>query len=224
MAKREMPSVKALESQYPGNSYAQRNAMDDNAKDDIQERPRPKQVAQAKTRKQGIFRKFANYILEDTVESARERAFSDIIRPGIKSLLYDTATELLSIMIYGNSDRVPRGSQRRSARPLAERTSYASYYESSAHRNRARVSYRDIPQDPDDIILDTYKEANDALRTLDDYIHRYGQASIADLYDCVGISSSWPDNRYGWLSIRGATVRPVREGYMLVMPPTQVLA
>ena len=77
--------------------------------------------------------------------------------------------------------------------------------------------------DPDDIILDTRAEAHMVLDEMDAIIYKYGQASVADYYDVVGVTSEWTDNRYGWTSLKNASIKPVRDGFMLVMPRTHVL-
>ena len=45
----------------------------------------------------------------------------------------------------------------------------------------------------------------------------------ADFYDIVGVTSEFTDNKYGWTSIRKAGIKPVREGFLIVLPRTRVL-
>ena len=51
-----------------------------------------------------------------------------------------------------------------------------------------------------------------------DLCETYGQVTVADLYDLVGISGSFTDNNYGWTDMREASVRRVRDGYILSLP------
>ena len=51
-----------------------------------------------------------------------------------------------------------------------------------------------------------------------DLIETYGMASVADMYDLVGISCDYTANKYGWTNIRNAEVVRTRDGYMLKMP------
>lgn len=221
MAKREMPEtdLSKLRDKYPGNSYSERDAQDS----DNTETKKVRRVAQGKVRKQGLVKKFARYIIEDTVESARDRTLADIVVPGIKTLLFDTATEVLDVMLFGGSGRALRGSERRSNGRKEGRRSYDRYYDEKDRREASRVSYRDLPKDADDIILDTRRQAQDALEELDYIIHKYGQASIADYYDIVEVTSEFTDNKYGWTSLRGATIKPVRNGYLIDLPRTRLL-
>ena len=219
-----------LRQTHPGNSHKQRDMMETSSIDistkdkedrDSQDK-KIRQVTKANVKKQGLLRKFTRYIFEDTIESAKEKAFSDVIKPGLQQLIFDTGNELLSLIIFGTAEEAFRSSRRSSGSRRGERTSYDKYYKDKEYKS-SKNSYKDMPYDPDDIILDTNAEARDVLTELDYTIRKYGQASVADLYDIVGVTSEWPDNRYGWTSIRGAKIKPIREGFLLVLPRTHVL-
>ena len=53
---------------------------------------------------------------------------------------------------------------------------------------------------------------------MDELIETYGSATVADLYDLVGITCNYTDNKYGWTNLRNAEPIRVRDGYMLKMP------
>lgn len=223
MAKRDIPETDpdTLREKYPSNSYTK-------ATDEKQETPekstkKTHQIAKGKVRKQSLVKKFARYIVEDTIESARERTLADIIVPGVKTLIFDAFTDTLDLVLFGGSGEVSRGSRRRSNGRREGRTSYDRYYDEKDRRGRSRESYRELRNDPDDIILNTRREAQDVLEELDYMIHKYGQASIADFYDIVGVTSEFTDNHYGWTSIRDAGIRPVRDGFLIVLPRTRIL-
>ena len=75
-------------------------------------------------------------------------------------------------------------------------------------RNRSRHNF-------DDIILDSRGEAEEVLSHLVDLVDDYGMASVADLYDLVGITSNFTDNKYGWTNLSSASVSRVRDGYLI---------
>ena len=70
----------------------------------------------------------------------------------------------------------------------------------------------------DDIILETRGEAEEVLERMEELIETYGIVSVADLYDLVGITGNYTDNKYGWTNIRNAEPVRVRDGYMLKLP------
>lgn len=53
---------------------------------------------------------------------------------------------------------------------------------------------------------------------MDELIDTYGNVSVADLYDLVGKSCEYTDQKYGWTNIRNAEPIRVRDGYMLKLP------
>ena len=69
-----------------------------------------------------------------------------------------------------------------------------------------------------DIILDNRGEAEEVLLRMDEIVATYGTVSVADLYDLVGITGAYTDNKYGWTDIRSASVVRVRDGYMIKLP------
>ena len=100
--------------------------------------------------------------------------------------------------------------------------SYSKFYEDKQSGNRSydNRAYYNMPE----IIVDNYAEAQTTLYNLQEVIERCGQASVARLYDIVGITGSFTDNRYGWESLAGAGSRRLRDGrYLLILPPTKVL-
>lgn len=215
MAQRDIPTSDEMRDKYPSNSYSRDTDSEPTEEKQI------RQVAQGKAHKQGLLQRLGRYLIEDTIENAKEKAFSEIVAPGIKTLIFDTGVEILSVILFKESSA--GGYRPRSGGPAkrGDRTSYRDYYDRKDKGHRRDT--RDIPFDPDDIIVDTRAEAHMVLDELDHIIHKYGQASVADFYDIVGVTSDWTDNRYGWTDIRNASIRPVREGFMLVMPRTHVL-
>lgn len=139
-----------------------------------------------------------SYIVMDVLVPAVKKAISDIVRDGIDMIL------------YGES----RGRRSSSA------SGYVSYrdYSRSDDRDRFRDSRSRSSYAHDDIILDSRGEAEEVLTRMDELIDTYGNVSVADLYDLVGKSSEYTDNKYGWTNIRNAEPIRVRDGYMLKLP------
>jgi hypothetical protein len=54
-------------------------------------------------------------------------------------------------------------------------------------------------------------------------VSRYESASVADLYELVGLSSVHTDNRWGWTDLTGAGVSRIRGGYLLDLPEPEPL-
>lgn len=72
----------------------------------------------------------------------------------------------------------------------------------------------------DEIILESRAEAETVLERLIDTIDTFDVATVSDLYDLVGISGSFVDSQWGWTDLRDASLRRVRDGYLLNLPKT----
>lgn len=139
-----------------------------------------------------------SYIVMDVLVPAVKKAISDIVRDGIDMILYGESRGRKSSLASG----------------------YVSYrdYSRSDDRDRFRDSRSRSSYAHDDIILDSRGEAEEVLTRMDELIDMYGNVSVADLYDLVGKSSEYTDNKYGWTNIRNAEPIRVRDGYMLKLP------
>lgn len=149
------------------------------------------------------------YIIMDILIPTAKRTISEIVGSS-SDILVDT----IDTILFGEK----RSRSRR--RSGSGRTSYYKYYD-----DRDRGRDRDRPArvrgyEFDDIILETRREAEEVLDRMEDLIDTYKIVSVADLYDLVGISGNYTDNKYGWSNLRSARVESLRygDGYILKLP------
>lgn len=76
-----------------------------------------------------------------------------------------------------------------------------------------------------DIVLATYKDAGEVLDKLIYLIEAYGCASVADLYDLIGMPNSYSYSNVliGWSSYQDITIKRCRDGYLLSLPEEEML-
>ena len=195
-------------SEYKANSHRVKEEQKNKevVKKDIQP------VAKAKTKKKSEVKKFADVFIAEDITSVKDYIVNDVLIPAAKKAISDIITNGIDMILYGEA----RGKDRR--RDTGSRVSYTKYYERDRDRDYDRGRTRRSVYDYDDIILDTRGEAEDVLNRMDDLIDAYGMVSVADLYDLVGISGNYTDNKYGWTNLRNAEVRRTRDGYLLKLP------
>lgn len=196
---------------YKPNSHKVREEQKQ-SNDIVKKEIRP--VAQAKTKKKSEVKKFADIFIAEDVTSVKDYIVNEVLIPAAKKALSDIVTNGIDMILYGEA----RGKDRR--RDGGSRVSYTKYYDRDYDRDRDRDRSRNRRSvyDYDDIILDTRREAEDVLNRMDDLIDNYGMVSVADLYDLVGVSGNYTDNKYGWTNLRNAEVRRCRDGYLLKLP------
>lgn len=162
------------------------------------------------TKQKSKFSKMANEFISEDAHSVGAYILKDVVIPAAKKLISDIFTDGIDILLYGESRKGGR-------RSTADRVSYSSYSDRDRVRDRgvaplsSRYSY-------DEIVLASRGEAQDVLDRMDELMDSYGLVRVADLYDLVGITGNYTDNKYGWTNIQSAEIIRVRDGYMIKMP------
>ena len=164
----------------------------------------------AKSKKKNEIQKFADVFISEDVNNVKSYILLDVLIPAIKKAVSDIVTNGIDMILYGESEKTKKNS-------ISSKISYRSYYD-----NDRKYSYNSSAvkrgYSYDDIILDNRGEAEDVLARIDELIATYEIASVADLYDLVGISGNYTDNKYGWTDVRSATVVRTRDGYLIKLP------
>jgi hypothetical protein len=161
---------------------------------------------QAKLAKKNALQKIAGAFIGGDVDDVGEYIFFDVVVPAVK----DTIIRGIEMILYGESRRPTTRSSR----------DYHSRYDNRNSR-RDRVTERSHREESsyEDIVIPTRGEAEQILEVMDEYLDKYKQVSVADLYDFVGITSdNFTNNNYGWTDIRNAQIYHVRDGYKLKLP------
>ncbi len=157
-------------------------------------------------------------ILYKNGEDLGESILYDSVIPGIRSAIlgaFDTLTGNVSSRYDDNH----RGRSR-------VYRNYNSIYDDDRRpgRDRERISREGRSRHRfDEVIYKTRGEAEDVLEVLTDLIDQYHIASVEDFYRASGIESSYTDQRYGWTNLRGARLTRISGGYIIDLPPTEII-
>ena len=194
--------------EYKPNSHKSK----ENQKRSIPEKKVEKVIAgTAKSKKKSEIRKFTDVFISEDVNNVKSYILLDVLVPAIKKAISDIVTNGIDMILYGETGKTKSNS-------TASKISYRSYYDERNGRRDYSAIRTKISYNYDDIIFDNRGEAEDVLSRMDELISTYGLVSVADLYDLVGVTGNYTDNKYGWTNIRSASVIRVRDGYMLKLP------
>mgnify|MGYP001772526177 CR=1 FL=1 len=163
-----------------------------------------------KTKPKSGMSKITDVFISEDAANVKSYIVMDVLVPAVKKAISDIVRDGIDMILYGES----RG------RRNSTSSSYVSYrdYSRSDDRDRFRDSRTRSGYTHDDIILESRGEAEEVLTRMDELIDTYGVVSVADLYDLIGKSCEYTDNKYGWTNIRNAEPIRVRDGYMLKLP------
>ena len=165
-----------------------------------------------KSKKKNEIQKFADVFISEDVNNVKSYIVLDVLVPAIKKAISDIVTNGIDMILYGESGRTKKNS-------TSSKISYRSYYEKENDQKRSYNSTSvKSGYSYDDIILDNRGEAEDVLARMDELVATYGIVSVADLYDLVGVTGAYTDNKYGWTDVRSAAVVRTRDGYLIKLP------
>ena len=190
-------------AEYKGNSHRSKE------QNEVVEK-KVEQIAKGKTKKKSEVKKFADTFIAEDITSVKDYILMEVLLPAAKKAISDIVTNGIDMILYGET--------RTKSKSRESRVSYTKYYDRDRDYDRPTRTRGRYGYDYDDIILDTRKEAEEVLDRMDDLIDNYGMVSFADLYDLVGVSGNYTDNKYGWTNLRNADVQRVRDGYLLKLP------
>ena len=178
-------------------------------KAEIAEKKKVEKVVKGKvgTRKKSGVRKLTDIFVSEDAANVKSYILMDVLIPSVKKAISDIVTNGIDMILYGGSGQTKKLS-------LSSKISYRNFYERDDERYResrkAKIGYS-----YDEIVLETRGEAEEVLTRMDELIETYGMVSVADLYDLVGITCNYTDNKYGWTSVRNAEPVRTRDGYVL---------
>lgn len=202
-----------IRKQYPSNAHKIE-------KEDKKEDKKVEKVIKgtAIRRKKSLGQKMSETFLGDDTKSVTQYIIYDVLIPAAKETISSMVSGGIEMLLFGEA----KGRNTRRDRNKSY-VSYSSYYKDDRNDRRDRERSNRARHNFDDIILDSRGEAEEVLSALVDLVEDYGVASVADLYELVGMSSNFTDNKYGWTNLSSACVERVRDGYLIKLPRTVLL-
>lgn len=198
--------------EYKPNSHKFKEEQQQNSS---QERKKLEKIVdgEVKTRKKSEMSKFKEVFISEDIHNVKSYILMDVLVPAIKKAVSDIVTNGIDMILYGGSGKNSKD------RFGASKISYQNYYDRRDDRRAPSESRTRSGYSYDDVVLKTRGEAEEVLARMDEMIETYGMVSVADLYDLVGVTGNYTDNKYGWINIRNAEPVRLRDGgYMLKLP------
>ena len=190
---------------YKSNSHKSKEAKIDN---EVEKKRAEKVVSgEVKTKKKN---ELASVIIAEDVRSVGSYLITDVAIPKLKDFIVDIVSDGISMLFKGTAGR----------KSSNVNASYVSYNKPSLAKST--TSYNDISARSrysyEEIILVNRADAEEVLDRMDELLEQYGVVRVADLYDLVGKSCDYTDNKYRWTNLRSADVVRVNGGYALKLP------
>lgn len=180
-----------------------------------------------KVQKRGVGAKLKDLFIAADLKSVVSYVTYDILIPAAKNMFVESVSRGAERMTYGafRPGRGGRGSvpgersrityggivNRDRNDPRDPRTRPPSNLERDRYPRSSRNDYIfEVKQDAEEVLDDMYR----VLEICD-------VVSVGDFNEMVGIHSSHADQKWGWEDLRGVTVRDVRSGWVIDLPPPE---
>jgi hypothetical protein len=170
-------------------------------------------------------RQFSDRFISGDMRTAISYVIFDVLLPAARDTIVEAGSAGIEKLIFGDARR------RGATPPQSGSYGYVQYNRYSGGRSpvmssaqRAMSRQARARHDFDEIVLESRIEAEEVIDRLFDLVSRYESATVADLYELVGLASTHTDNKWGWFDVRGAGVSRTRDGYLLDLPEPVPLA
>ena len=168
----------------------------------------------ATRKKKSEMSKIAGSVIAEDAANVGNYIMQDVLIPSLKKAISDIVTNGIDMLLYGET-----GVTKRRESGSSSRVSYRSYYDKREPGNSGAYKRSNSYYDFDEVVVDSYAEADRILSRMDEQIVDCGSVCVGDMYDYAGLPMNWTDNKYGWTDIRDARPERTRDGkYVIRMP------
>lgn len=166
-------------------------------------------------------RKFAEAFFDEDLDEFKKSFFKDMVRPALKDFVFSVIQRLW----YGGGPKVNSGGF------INLGSSLVRDYTPTQQTNYNNPKAASAPSQPkgkfdfSDLIFRDMASARDLVNEMNATIAYQGYVSVADLYDSLDktLYMDITDNYWGWFSLQGHQIRPVKSGYQVLLPrPVQI--
>lgn len=181
-------------------------------------------------RKKPLGKKFLEAFGGGDAQSVFAYIAQDVLLPAAKDMVADAVSQGIEKMLFGETRGAarPRVGAGRPAKGGSGYTSYNRYAVNPGHRReeppRREMSRRaKASHDFGEILIPSRAEAQSVLDQMYTLIDDYDVVTVADLYEMVGETGSFTDEKWGWFDIRGTTISRTNGGYSLNLAAPEII-
>ena len=170
-------------------------------------------------------KKLLGSIFSGNPTSVRTYVIMEVLLPAFQETLLDVISQGSQRIVRGDDrerNSKKRGAWSNSYDDRKSRFNYAGQFSSQNGGRRDAPPAKNRPGGLDigDIYLEHRVEAESILTAMTDISDRYEAVTVADLFNLLGVTSEYTDQKWGWENLRDARVVRTSDGYLLDLPPT----
>ena len=195
------------------------------------EQPRARKealVQSATVRKKGVIERLVGGLLgPNGLRAIGAYVGHEIIVPMVKNAFVDSMTTGINMAVFKDQPQPNRRNNpgwNNRQHQNTNRVQYNQSYQNNQVKQYQSSSTLSTVYTIREVVFPNREEALMILDSMMNEIDKYGQVSVADYYDWIGIGdSTFADVSYGWEDLNRARVVSVRGGYAISLPPVGVI-
>ncbi len=207
---------------FPSNTNREKAAKASKTRKDDEKKVEKVVTQSATQRKKPLSRRFAETFVGGDAKGVWSYVAMDVLVPAAKDTIADAFSQGIERMLFGEARS---GSRRRGGSSGGNGfVNYSRYSKDDRRPESRELSRRGRSQfNFEEIVIQDRGEAEEVIDRLYDLVSQYNAATVADLYELVGITGRFTDAKWGWTDLRGAGVTRIRNGYLLDLPRPEEL-
>lgn len=180
--------------------------------------------ATAVRRKKGLGKQFKHTFFGGDANTAVQYMIFNVLIPSAKDAMFEAVSSGFEKLVYGE------GRARRGPGPMSGALGHVNYNRMGPQPNRSPMPTA-LPRRSrarhnfGEIVIPSRQDAEEVLERMYDIISKYDEVTVSDLYELTGLVPSHTDHKWGWDSLKGASVGRLRggAGYLLDLPEPEPL-
>lgn len=171
-------------------------------------------------------RRFFNFMFEASPKDLGKEIGRNVIVPRIKLGMEEALNSFISGMFWGNGANKPISGMVKGTVLRGSASTYHNAQNQPSALMQARESVQPNPKSSgnyEDVVCDTQQRAEAILAGAYELLNMYRVICVADLYELARIEPAPSDGSYGWMSLDGARISKVRDGFLLELPRPTLL-
>jgi len=181
---------------------------------------------EAVQRKKSLGRKLAETFTGDSIQGAGSFVIKDVVIPQLRILLVEAGQQTIERIFLGESGASRRrttvtsplvgNSQNRTRN--SSYNSYNKYFQGNPGSENKPMAGPRASNELPEIVVPSRVDAQEVLDNLNGYLDQYRNVSVAVLYQMLGWTPKFTDEKWGWVDLDTAGISRVTGGYRVDLP------
>jgi hypothetical protein len=180
-------------------------------------------VGSSATRARPVRTRFFDFMFAESPKTIMKNVLANVIVPRAKAGLEEAGNNFLASMFWGDPSNRPMSNVVRGTVVRGGMVNYSGISQGMMPQQMAQAASPPTGGNYNDIVFGSLQDAEVVLAGMYALLNDYRIVALGDLKEMSNQPTAPSDNGFGWMSLDGARISKVRDGYALELPrPTRI--